>query len=396
MTLLQLLRTRGFWVACVCLLIVTTSNGMINSGLSVYDEALATHFEVSIAQLKLRDSISFLASTVFIVVAGIWVDRAGTKPLLLLGLILLAVVYWVYPLVPSLAYVYGLHGIFALVLACAGNMTAIVTAAFWFPQARGLAIGLAVAGTSVGGMLIPPLATAAIERWGWQTAMQVQSVWPVLVFLLVLTVLPNAKAQAGTGMAVFSVGFKRIVTSSAFFKITAAASLTYYAALSMFSHGFLYFRSFKLEPSHAALLLSTLSVCALLGKLATGYFSDRYRFDYAFRVQMGLMVLGLALLLLGRDWLVLAVIIAGYGWGGLHALYNIVLVRLFGIEVAGKVNGTVSMAEAIGGSVGIAATGYLATFASYGLAFGVALTFCILALMLVWVTPTHEQSVAKA
>ena len=44
---------------------------MINSGLSVYDEVLATHFEVSIVQLKLRDSISFLASTVFILVAGI-------------------------------------------------------------------------------------------------------------------------------------------------------------------------------------------------------------------------------------------------------------------------------------------------------------------------------------
>lgn len=368
---------------------------MINSGLSVYDEVLAAHFEVSIAQLKLRDSISFLASTVFIVAAGIWVDRAGTKPLLLLGLMLLAGVYWVYPLVPSLPYVYGLHGIFALVLACAGNMTAIVTAAFWFPQARGLAIGLAVAGTSVGGMLIPPLATAAIERWGWQMAMQVQSVWPVLVFFLVLMVLPNAKTQARRGIAVLSVDFKRIVTSSAFFKITAAASLTYYAALSLFSHGFLYFRSLMLEPSQAALLLSTLSVCALVGKLATGYFSDRYRFDYAFRLQMGLMVLGLGLLLLGRAWLILAVIVAGYGWGGLHALYNIVLVRLFGIEVAGKVNGTVSMAEAIGGSVGIAVTGYLATVSSYSLAFGVALGLCVVASMLVWVTPTHKQNANK-
>lgn len=107
------------------------------------------------------------------------------------------------------------------------------------------------------------------------------------------------------------------------------------------------------------------------------------------------MVLGLALLLLGRGCLILAVIVAGYGWGGLHALYNIVLVRLFGIEVAGKVNGTVSMAEAIGGSVGIAVTGYLATVASYSLAFGVALGLCVLALMLVWVTPTHEQNATK-
>jgi predicted MFS family arabinose efflux permease len=389
MNIWDVLRMRGFWIACLCLIVVTTSNGMINSGLSVYDEVLAVHFDVSIAQLKLRDSISFLASTVFIVIAGVWVDRFGSKPLLLAGLLLLSAVYCLYPLAPNLRYVYGLHGLFALILACAGNMTAIVTAAFWFPQARGLAIGMAVAGTSVGGMIIPPLAAMAIDHWGWQTAMRVQAMWPVLVFILVLVALPNARTRINANGSVLPASFAHILRSSAFYKITAAASLTYYAALSMFSHGFLYFRSLQLEPSAAAILLSILSVSALVGKLLTGYLSDRYPFDFAFRLQMLLMVAGLAVLLLGREWLEWAVVIAGYGWGGLHALYNIVLVRLFGIEVAGKVNGTVSMAEAVGGSLGIAATGYLATVASYDTAFGVALCLCILALMLVWVTPSH-------
>jgi predicted MFS family arabinose efflux permease len=368
---------------------------MINSGLSVYDEVLAAHFDVSIAQLKLRDSISFLASTVFIVIAGIWVDRFGTKPLLLIGLVLLSLVYWVYPFMSNLRYVYGLHGVFAVVLACAGNMTAIVTAAFWFPQARGLAIGMAVAGTSVGGMLLPPLATAAIEHWGWQIAMQVQALWPLCVLVLVFFVLPNTKArvQSDRSSANDAGSFKMVLKSQAFYKITAAASLTYYAALSMFSHGFLYFRSLQLDPSAAAALLSLLSVSALLGKIVTGYWSDRYNFDVAFRLQMGLLVAGLAVLMLGRSWIVFAVLIAGYGWGGLHALYNIVLVRLFGLEVAGKVNGTVSMAEAIGGSVGIAVTGYLATAASYATAFGVALALCVLALLFIWVTPTDRSVV---
>jgi MFS family permease len=161
----------------------------------------------------------------------------------------------------------------------------------------------------------------------------------------------------------------------------------------MFSHGFLYFRSLQLDPSAAAALLSLLSVSALLGKIVTGYWSDRYNFDVAFRLQMGLLVAGLAVLMLGRSWIVFAVLIAGYGWGGLHALYNIVLVRLFGLEVAGKVNGTVSMAEAIGGSVGIAVTGYLATAASYATAFGVALALCVLALLFIWVTPTDRSVV---
>ena len=39
---------RGFWIALLCMVVVTVSNGLINSGLSVYDEVLLEHFDVSI------------------------------------------------------------------------------------------------------------------------------------------------------------------------------------------------------------------------------------------------------------------------------------------------------------------------------------------------------------
>jgi MFS family permease len=52
-------------------------------------------------------------------------------------------------------------------------------------------------------------------------------------------------------------------------------------------------------------------------------------------------------------------LITGFGWGGLHTLYNFILLKLFGLKAAGKVNGTVSLAEAAGGGLGIWLTGYL-------------------------------------
>ena len=181
---------RGFWIALLCMVVVTVSNGLINSGLSVYDEVLLEHFDVSIAQLKLRDSISFLGSSLFVLMAGVWVDRHGTKRTLMVGLVLLALVYSAYPMATSLTQVYGLHVLFAVVLACAGNMTAIVTAAHAFPNRKGLAIGMAVAGTSVGGILIPPLATRLIADYGWQTAMRIEAVIPLIAMLVVLKMLP--------------------------------------------------------------------------------------------------------------------------------------------------------------------------------------------------------------
>lgn len=385
---------RGFWIALLCMAVVTVSNGLINSGLSVYDEVLLTHFDVSIGQLKLRDSISFLGSSLFVLIAGVWVDRHGTKRALMVGLVLLALVYSAYPMATSLTQVYGLHVLFAVVLACAGNMTAIVTAAHAFPDRKGLAIGMAVAGTSVGGILIPPLATRLIEDYGWQTAMRIEAVIPLIAMFVVLKLLPaklgSRSEDTATGEA--RVGFGGVLRNTAFYRITLAASLTYYATLSLFSHLFLYLRSLDVAPQQAAFGLSVLAASALVGKLIGGYISDRLPFDGYFRIQMSLMLIGVTGIAFAGDWLWFAVVIAGFGWGGLHALYNIVLVRLFGLTVAGRVNSTVSVAEAIGGSIGIAVTGWLADAAGYPTAFAVASALCAVALLLVLTTPTPEHA----
>ena len=390
----SIISERGFWIALLCMAVVTVSNGLINSGLSVYDEELLEHFDVSIGQLKLRDSISFLGSSLFVLMAGVWVDRHGTKRALMVGLILLTLVYSAYPMATSLTQIYGLHLLFAVVLACAGNMTAIVTAAHAFPDRKGLAIGMAVAGTSVGGILIPPLATKLIEGYGWQTAMRMEAVIPLIAMLIVLKLLP-ANLGSSTNKALTGEprsGFGGVLRNKAFYRITIAASLTYYATLSLFSHLFLYLRSLDIPPQQAAFGLSVLAASALVGKLIGGYVSDRLPFDGFFRIQMSLMLMGVTGIAFGGDWLWFAVVIAGFGWGGLHALYNIVLVRLFGLTVAGRVNSTVSVAEAIGGSIGIAVTGWLADASGYTTAFGVASALCAAALLLVFTTPTPRQT----
>ena len=55
-----------------------------------------------------------------------------------------------------------------------------------------------------------------------------------------------------------------VFRNRAFYTVTLAASLTYYSALSLFSHLFLYLRSLDIETQSAALGMSTLAGCALL------------------------------------------------------------------------------------------------------------------------------------
>ena len=294
------------------------------------------------------------------------VDRFGFKPFLLIGLALLSVSYLLYSFAESLTQLYLLHVVFASVLALAGIMTSIVTAATWMPQRRGLAIGITIAGSSVGGMLLPPLANALITRYGWRDAMRLECLAPLVLLIVLLVVLRNRPsmesgvdddaAAAATGAAE-GMSYAEVLRRPQFYQVALAGSLTYYAVLSLFSHLFLYMRSLDFEPSRASLALSTLALSGLVGKLGSGWISDRIDPYRLLRLQMFIMFAGLVGITLVPSLIWPLLVLTGFAWGNLHTLYNYILITLFGLREAGKINGSVSVANAAGGGFGILLTG---------------------------------------
>ena len=360
-----LYRTRWYpWLVVVlCMLIVATSNGLINTGITVFDEALLDEFGWSISEFKIRDSITFLGAALLVPLTGWLVDRYGFKPLLLAGMLLLSAAYYSYSYIENLSQLYALHLVFALTAACAGNMAAIVTAATWMQNRQGLAVGITIAGTSVGAIVLPPFANFLNQHLGWRTAMQVETLLPLLMFVVILLLVRNRrkdafkaqvhdKSQQGTP-------FKEVLRSPTFYLIAIAGACTYYAILALFAHLFLFMRSLDYSPDLASLGLSTVATAALLGKIFAGWLSDRINPYRLFRAQMLLMLLGLVGISQWTGQLWLFLLITGLGWGSLHTLYNYLLINLFGLRDAGKINGSVSLAEAVGGGTGIYMTGLL-------------------------------------
>jgi MFS family permease len=364
-------------VAVLSMLVVTISNGMTNAGLTVFDESLLNEFQCGVASLKTRDSITFLGGSLFVLGAGWLVDRFGFKPFLMLGLGLLSGTYLLYSHAQSLVQLYLLHVLFALVIAMAGNMTAIVTAATWMPKRRGLAIGMTVAGTSIGGTLIPPVANALNSRFGWRASMQIESLWPLALLIVIAVLLRNRpKAALDSSQAAVEshqgMPFREVVRWSQFYRVILSGSLTFFAILALFSHLFLYMRSLDFDPARASLALSTLSLAGLTGKLLSGWVSDRVDPYRLLTIQMGMMLTGLLGITFLPDAVWVFLVVAGFGWGSLHTLYNYILITLFGLRDAGKINGSLSLAGALGGGLGIFVTGVLHdALGGYHSAFGV-------------------------
>lgn len=364
-------------VTGLCMLMVTASNGMLNSGLSVYDESLLKEFGWSVGALKLRDSLTFWSGSLLVLPAGWLIDRYGFKPFLLAGLTILSVGYFAYGHIQNIAHIYILHIVFGLVIAMAGNMAGIVTATNWTPEGqRGLAVGLVIAGTSLGGILIPPVANRLNQQLGWRSSMQLEIILPLALIVLMALLLKNKVKSVqlpGHETAQTGMTFKEALRQPAFYIVALSGALTYYAILALFSHLFLYMRSLSYPPAQAAGAISTLAMAALCGKLFFGWLADRSNPFMLIRVLMLLMFAGLLGVSQAPTYIWWCLPLTGLGWGGLHTMYNFILIRLFGLRDAGKINGFVSLAEAIGGGLGIAMTGYVHDWAGgYGTAFGLA------------------------
>ncbi|MCP4929247.1 MAG: MFS transporter, partial [Gammaproteobacteria bacterium] len=66
----------------------------------------------------------------------------------------------------------------------------------------------------------------------------------------------------------------------------------------------------------------------------------------------------------------------GLGWGGVYTVLQLSAITCFGLKASGKILGTITVLDAIGGGLGIWLTGVLYTSSeSYKLAFSI---FCVL------------------
>ena len=84
----------------------------------------------------------------------------------------------------------------------------------------------------------------------------------------------------------------------------------------------------------------------------------------------------MALASLREDVLWAAVVSFGLGWGGVYTVLQLSAINCFGLRSAGKILGTITVLDAIGGGLGIWLTGVLyTTQGSYMLPFVI---FCLL------------------
>ncbi|MEJ2085647.1 MAG: MFS transporter, partial [Acidobacteriota bacterium] len=187
----------GWTIALSAMLVLLVTNGLIISGIRVFDTSLLETFGWSRGALTFRDFLTFAIAGALGPLAGALADRFGVKRLMYFGSTLLVVSLYAYSRLQSTVGLYAIHVTFAAVLASCGLIVSIMLVSRWFVAKRGTAIGLAVVGTSLGGMIFPPLGTHLIQTYGWRQAFVYEAIVPILLIVVIAVAIREFPADKG-------------------------------------------------------------------------------------------------------------------------------------------------------------------------------------------------------
>lgn len=382
-------RTRfyyGWIIVAVATLALVVSNGLSINGIPAFYKLVQNHLvatgSVDAANVQsvygVAPALTFLTAGVLALAAGFLINRFRLKVLMIVGCGILGLAMAVYSRADTPALVYTAHTLLGTSLGFVGVLACTVLVSRWFDKRRGMALGIVLTGTSLGGVLIPLVSTPLIARFGWQSAMLIVSliVWVVLL-PAVLFLVKERPADIGSevdGLASAStsnampaekegVRFTDALRMPIFWIFGLVAAMVFYVIFVVSQQLNLYLQSPRVgfTQAEAARVQSLLFALSVAGKFAYGFLSDRFPVPRVMLVSaLTLFISTLAFIDLNATSVYFFAVFFGLNYGGTFVLLQLMVAKYFGTREYGKILGAVTVIETVGAMSGTYITGKLA------------------------------------
>ncbi|MEM8523901.1 MAG: MFS transporter [Bacteroidota bacterium] len=348
-------------------IILICTNGMTFSGITVFDKAILEEFGWTKSELKFRDLINLVTAAALMPFVGMVIDKYGVKRSMVIGLAMIAALYYAYSFIQTAWHMYTIHFAFAIAVSGAGTLATIIMVSQRVTKKRGTAIGIALAGTSAGGIIIPQIGTPLLENFGWRTAFQYEAIIPLIIMVIIIIALKPIKythkkeeggVDADTGLK--ELNFQQAIRTPVFWAICFGGTFCFYSIMGIISNLFLYLTELGFSAGKASNVFSIFFGIILVAKFFSGLITDYINEYNLFKIQLALMILGTVGMAMNTEAFVWPALIAvGLGWGGLYTLFNYIIITTFGVKSAGKIGGVISTFEGVGAGVGAWLTGLI-------------------------------------
>jgi MFS family permease len=355
----------------------------------VFFAALLDEFGWSRASVGGAFSLYALVYSACGVLAGLLTDRLGPRVVIALGGGFLGLGLMAMSQVTALWQLFVLYGCVAALGMSTAYVPSNATVVRWFVGRRGLAVGIASAGGSLGTVVMPPVAHLLVTTVGWRWAYVIFG-GVILVGLNLVAVImrrdpealglmpdggpPNALTPGG-GRVARGYTVREAACTGAFWILWAVFAASWIPLFFPLVHLIPFARDLGVSALWAATLLSALGIAAIAGRVIMGGFSDRIGRRGTLAAGLVLQVVACAGFSAVRTLpeLYAAAVLFGFSYGTISALFPAMVSDFFGRAHSGGVMGLLFTLAGPMAAVGPVGAGWIYDHTgSYGLAWWLA------------------------
>ena len=397
----------GWWVVAAAFAITFLGFGSAYT-FSAFLEQLQRDFGASRGSVSLVFSLAGFLYFGLGIVSGPLADRFGSRPLVLIGMILLGLGLALASAAQNLIEVYAAYGLgVGLGMGCA-YVPAIGAVQRWFVRRRGFASGLAVAGIGVGTLVMPPLASLLIGSFGWRGAYLALGALALVLGCSMALLIENDPSGRGLNPDGDELAARTVqaggaavgeaIRSGRFISLYVACLICSFGVFVPFVHLVPFARDHGIAASMAAVLLGVIGLGSTAGRFFLGTVADRMGRERALLMMFVGMAASLAIWALSANVWSLAVFAFVYGvfYGGWVAVLPAVVMDYFGGRNVSGIIGVLYTSVAFGTLIGPSAAGFAFDLShSYELPIVASAATNVLAALIVAITPRAASLPAR-
>jgi MFS family permease len=398
-------RRGWFLVAALFITLVLVFGGGYDT-VPVFVPALLKGFpNWSRAQVSLLPSVLALSAGISVLPVGWLVDRIEARIVIIAGALLAGGAFFLAGASHSLTTMMGAYLILGVGISAGTVLPASLVLANWFTERRGLAMGIALSGSTVGGSVMTLVAGHVFQVASWRTAYFVLAlpmiivVVPLVAFIvrsrppgtIPMTVAESAELLDGfeMGEALRTRSFWLIALANFCFAFTATASLIHLVA---------YLEGLGYKISAAALVVSLVFAFAALGKVIMGFAADRLTARIALTLCFVIQAIGLSTVFGAARVGTILVFVPVYGMSiaAPLMLLPLLVAESLGIKRYGSLSGLAGLAQTFGAMIGPIAAGRIFDLTrSYSLAFEVCIAGMIIGALVSYSCRSYSSELAQ-
>ena len=332
----------------------------------IFFESISTEFGWTRAMISGAHALCQVVLGLLAIVAGRLTDRFSPRIVIVACALFLGMGYLLMSQINTIWHLYLLFGVIVGIgmSGCLVPMTS--TIARWFVRRRGMMTGIVLSGSSVGAMIMPPVARWLISTYGWRTSYIIIGII-ALVFIIVaaqflrrdpgkMGLLPDGETEVKAESLDLQTGgfsLSQTIHAKQFWIICIILLCNAFCSFTVMIHIVIYATGLGFSAASAANILAIIGGVGLVSILIVGSISDRIGYKLAYTICfIANSVAFLWLVVAEEAWMLYPfAVIFGFGYGGARAVMSPLVAQLFGLGSLGTILGGLHLSGTIGAAM---------------------------------------------